>query len=852
MIVSIFLCSSGGIEYSHDDMSIGDDQSSILKRYHLDSGSVENSVLGGLMDNESSLADQTQVSGLYSFAPYHIDDDNVQLMNTLFDENALWRDINDTNLNMHKIGNALDDSVDGGDSSVLNGGASLANSSTSEFWDSLYQRYNYPEPYKPTSQQGQRAGSSVTRQRLEAAVRDGGATTLPARIPKTVERKSKNANELYPSLTQRKVIQKPAFSLTTELPVNDDSTHMSDDALHTDAIVPGYLASLDPLSINVSTTLRSLVRQHIQEEAGDDSSMHAATVLIEGRQSTVDLSNCSSIDNDMDSFEGDHNAEGMQNTFFSQKASSNRTRIKAEKLTDMKFIRRMFNEKRMTVKDTQELISKLEDILELMDKDNTGYVTWKVFSRVLVSISPKHLLRADVENFLNAQVDNENDLIDYKEFSISGKVMVVENKEGVGQILARSWYSRQKKNKMLSALGDNDPTSTYTWKNHVKWFKKRKSDALIWLMRRANRAIQYYTHVETAQSYLLQVGVFGKALTGLIESGTRALEALDTSRNLRIALSKRAIHARDYRRKREEARQFLYYKSHPEVLTPQEAKRKEGLRVQKEKEQHYHKAFSPNISKVYRLIYVTKDATSYLKQVAIVAQEKCRKIDVAYDWLRGLGRRTVLQESRHNDTQQELFAIGEKARHYCVFIDKAILGLFRWGEFALSFFDRQEASLNWLLDRSIHAKKFVAYKEKCSDELMYFGKSNLERLNRREEGYAFLSKRALQSQDLRRNQRAAVKYLKSVPAKIYANEQFVEDANKYLVKAARHALAHQDRTMRAAKYLMTIASRSVAVTRRRTMAQADLKQVELVHSLLHRVVCQHCIRSICPFTTPLC
>lgn len=794
-------------------------------------------------DDGSSMADQSsQVSGLYSFAPYHIDDDNVQLMNTLFDENALWRDINDSNLNMHKVGNALDDSVDGGDSSVLDGGASRAHSSTSEFWDSLYQRYNYPEAYKPTtaSRQGTATsigggrgggGHSVTRQKLENAVRSAGpsgATTMPARLHKATERKSKNANELYPSMNRRKTPSTVKFSLTTELPVNDNSTHVSDATMHAEAYVPDYLAQLDPLSINVTTTLRALVKQRMQEEAGDDSSVNAATVLLEGRQSIsdVDLRNSSSLDNDMDSFDGEGGSGGMNNTFFSQKVtSSNRIRIKAEKLTDMKFIRRMFNEKRMTMKDTQELIAKLEDILELMDKENSGYVTWKVFSRVLVSISPKHLLRADVEAFLNAQVDNENDLIDYKEFSISGKVMVVENKEGVGQILARSWYSRQKKNKMLAALGDNDPTSTYTWKNHVKWFEKRKSTALIWLMRRANRAIQYYAYVETAQSYLLQVGVFGKALTALIDNGTRALEALDSSRNIRILLSKRAIHAREYSRKREEARQFLYYISHPEILTPQEAKRKEGLRVRKEQEINSLKAYSPSISKVYRLLYVTKEATQFLKQVADLAQAKCRAIDEAYDWLTVLGRRTVAQEALHNNTQLELFTIGEKARHYCVFIDKAILGLFRWGDFALSFFDRQDAGLKWLLDRSARAKKFVNYKEKCFQDLSHCGTTTLTNLNIRENAYSFLSRRALLSQDLRRNQRAAVKYLTQVPAKIWANEAALEDANAFLVKKAKHALKHLDNTMRAAKYLATMASRSVAVTRRRTMAQADLKQV---------------------------
>ena len=834
--------SSGGQNTSFEEGSLGE-QSSIQRNMLSSTESVQYNMIGEMgLDDASSLAEQTQVSGLHSFAPYHIDDDNVALMNTLFDENSLWRNINETTANMHKVASALDESV-GGDSSVVNGGVSHSNSSTSEFWDSLYHRYNYPEPYKPSSRQG----SSGPRKRLENAVREANSPRF-----KPTERRSKTANEMFPSLSRSKVSTKPKFSLTTELPVNDNSTHVSDKALHAEAIVPDYLTQLDPLSINVSTTLRTLVRHRLQEDAGDDTSVNAATILIEGRNNETDLnlSNSLDTDTDFDSLdEGSMEGDGAHNTFFSQKVTTNRTRIKAEKLTDMKFIRRMFNEKRMTIKDTQELISKLEDILELMDKDNSGYVTWKVFSRVLVSISPKHLLRADVESFLDAQVDNEDDLIDYKEFSISGKVMVVENKEGVGQILARSWYSRQKKNKMMAALGDNDPTSTYTWKNHVKWFKKRKSDALIWLMRRANRAIQYYSHVETAKSYLFQVGIWGKALTDLIESGTRALEALDKNRNIRVILSKRAIHARDYRRKREEARQFLYYKSRPEVLTPEQAKRKEALRIRKKIEQESYKAFSPSISKVYRLIYITKDATAFLKKAADIAKEKCRRIDYAYDYLSGLGKRTVLQEERHRNTSQELHAMGEKARQYCVIIDKAIIGLFRWGEFALKFFDRQDAGLKWLLDRGSRAIEFTQYKEKCAEELAFCGRYNLETLNRKEDSYAFLSKRALLSQDLQRNQIAAHKYLKKIPEKIWAAERFLEEANEFLVKKAKHALQHQDKTMRAVKYLMTVASRSVAVTRRRTMAQADLKQVYLynfahLHLSSHRTVLLNGFRDV--------
>ena len=805
--------SSGGLGDSAEDVSLYDDQTSVLKR-NFDANSVHNNSSEGeaWVDDMSSLG-QTHASGLHSFAPYHIDDENVKLMNTLFDENSLWRDINDSNSTMHKIGNALEGSV-GGESSVSNSGQSHCNSSTSEFWDSLYQRYNSPAPIK--------SSKSMTRHRLEAAVRSSHSRTrdtIASPHQRVSSRRAKTASEMFPSMHNRLNSPKSDFRLTNIIPKNNGGNNIENtntDGIHTEAIVPDYLTRLDPLSINVSTTLRAM-HQERSQSMGDDVS-----VIIEARSSHSDSSSECSSSNGSDA--GSDDDRPSHNMFF-RETKSNHVRIRAEKLHDMKFIRRMFRDKRMTIKDTQELIAKLEDILELMDRENSGYVSWKVFSRVLVSISPKHLLRSDIENFLSAQVDDENDLVDYKEFCISGKVMVVENKEGVAQILARSWYSRQRRNKAFAALGDDDPTSTYTWKNHVKWFKKRKADALIWLMRRANRAIKYYAYVENAQSYLLQVGVFGKALTGLIEAGTRALEAQDKNRNIRISLSRRAIHARDYRRKREEARQYLYYKSHPEVLTPQEEKRKEVLRIQKQKEEHYHKAFSPGIGKVYRLMYVTKEATEYLKRAANLAKEKCRKQDAAFEWLSRLGQQTAKQEVAQVQVQRELFEWGERARQYCILIDKALLGLFRWGEFALEFFDRQDSALKWLLSRASRAKEFDSIKQKTFNELLYCGKHTLQVLNRRERGFGFLSQRAVLAQDLRRNQLAAVKYLRSIPEKIYKNAEQLENAHEYLVGKARHALKHQENTLRAAKYLITVASRSVAVSRRRNMAQADLKQV---------------------------
>ena len=42
--------------------------------------------------------------------------------------------------------------------------------------------------------------------------------------------------------------------------------------------------------------------------------------------------------------------------------------------------------------------------MELLDAERTGYVDWDSFTRVLLSLAPKRLLRADVSAFMDEQV----------------------------------------------------------------------------------------------------------------------------------------------------------------------------------------------------------------------------------------------------------------------------------------------------------------------------------------------------------------------------------------------------------------------------------------------------------------
>ena len=131
-------------------------------------------------------------------------------------------------------------------------------------------------------------------------------------------------------------------------------------------------------------------------------------------------------------------------TSFSPPQAKRRVRIRAEKLVDHRFTQLLFS-KRASLHDTMLLgetelsapaaaalsrcanpsfppspsrlppslplpppsspsslssrptVKRLQDVLELVDADRSGYVTWEYFGRAVLALAPPKLLRADVQ-----------------------------------------------------------------------------------------------------------------------------------------------------------------------------------------------------------------------------------------------------------------------------------------------------------------------------------------------------------------------------------------------------------------------------------------------------------------------
>lgn len=191
-------------------------------------------------------------------------------------------------------------------------------------------------------------------------------------------------------------------------------------------------------------------------------------------------------------------------------------------------------------------------MFELFDKDCTGVIDWNTFTKLILSMIPDRVLRADAVQFIAAQAEDPSSSIDYREFCLSGKVVVIAYKESVQDKKALStvgWQHRQQ-----AVTGD---ASTYTWKNHVEWYRDRKSKSLIWLMRRASRAILSFKRNLLAVDYLMYQGERARCLGFLMECGDRALAGTDVCKNTALLLTAKAKHSRRFILRRVETQSVL-------------------------------------------------------------------------------------------------------------------------------------------------------------------------------------------------------------------------------------------------------------------------------------------------------
>jgi hypothetical protein len=403
----------------------------------------------------SSLFDDTDRT-LVPFEPYRIDKENLDLLDSLFSRKKRSDyDISLNNVTKFALdigrGNMYTSGQDGVDE--IDDGASVSSSISSESMGSIYNnQVNSGDSYAPSVLAALTQRSLFTEMN---ATRKFFQKNIPTK-PKTADSREKHSQSYngslfdignmkmenaslysqttplrvqsansplkYPTIELKRKKNNKDLSLQLNLSSSSQSRSLQEQTRSTELIksdankidiLPDFLAKLDPLSLNVTLGYHSAF-------VGDDDDL----VSIDGSDSD---------DYETDEEEEDLNevkANTLKNSitngsiisdfkFTTNDSKDVKMRIRAEKLLDISFTKKLFN-KKTTIKDAQVLLYRMETLFEVVDRDKTGYISWESFTSIILSVAPPTLLRADVIAFIEAQCDDMKALIDYREFIITG------------------------------------------------------------------------------------------------------------------------------------------------------------------------------------------------------------------------------------------------------------------------------------------------------------------------------------------------------------------------------------------------------------------------------------------------
>ena len=372
------------------------------------------------------------------------------------------------------------------------------------------------------------------------------------------------------------------------------------------------------------------------------------------------------------------------------------------------------------------------------------------------------------------------------------------------------WIERQK-----IYSGD---ASTYSWVNHVKWYRKRLSTAIVWLMRRASRALGLYHTIEVTKRSLLLIGKRAKAINYCLEIARLALDADKKRIEAKRRLMKRCFHSRRWNLRLDEARRFLLFSAI-------------GIFVEQKKHPDDYivtelppKPIQADYATLFKLYHQYKNTAKYLFQVGQRAVAIMRKKDEAYLWLSAGAKKVLTQLMILDQTREWLLKCGVKAWEHCIAQDDGLTYLIRIGTKAYRYMCRQESSLEWLLLRKVVALEYCKKQDDTLNSLILRGQKWLTILNKRENCFIYLKKRKVNAEKLIRDQAAAIEYLQSLPAKYWFNEDKVAVAYAWLVERAANGILHSLNQMKARSKLLFVATRATIVKRRVTKALIDLQQ----------------------------
>jgi hypothetical protein len=439
----------------------------------------------------------------------------------------------------------------------------------------------------------------------------------------------------------------------------------------------------------------------------------------------------------------------------------------------------------------------------MFDAECDGVLTWEVFTKLLLSLVPERVLRGDVLDFLSAQAENPNSLVDYREFCSSGKVLVIgyRDADNVNKLSTMGWIARQQ-------VVTGDP-STYSWKHHVEWFRDRKAASLIWLLRRAGRAILSVGRRELATKYLLFQGERVRSLSYLMGQGKKALGAAEVARKASLQLQKRAVHARRWATNLHETQRFLNQIAsnaiENEIMALRrreiQALRATGEYVESEEEKfeqdpllveiQYKEACRSVYNKVFELQYKQRIAQAFLQSRGKAGLKLFHEQTAASRWLKTLGGKLRDRYSQLDMAAEFLNNIGLRAMNQWKVHDRAR------GVLVKLALEAQQKYKKYLdAQQGLHRVATLALRREADlAALIELGRASLVESNEKDRRLRF-----------KNTQEEALRFLQAIPRRIFAREQYYESTKLFLKQYGQRALRLQINNEKNAIFLKVVTS----------------------------------------------
>jgi hypothetical protein len=375
---------------------------------------------------------------------------------------------------------------------------------------------------------------------------------------------------------------------------------------------------------------------------------------------------------------------------------------------------------------------------------------------------------------------------------------------------------------------------TYTWKNHFNWYKNTQSKTVIWLMRKATKAFSMMVVFMKTTAYLRQVAKKALAVDWLLNRASHIMMTNKRREDAKMRLIMLSLKSRQVKSIRAECFRFLDNAGRIAKARAEEEEASQGLitgadGIVRRGWQNFiihftHKVFNTIIILLFFCIhYVVKKVQPQITVVVEMKSSEKKKADygtlfrlnyrenVAYVYLvskavvskahygRQLRDRDLLQSyasqvvshfSKRDLTFEELRLCSERARDQCTKQDQAWVALIRLGGLALKYLLRQEAALQWLLDRSARGLKFDLHRLDTGFGIYSTGQKKLMVMNRREHGYCFLADRMKRARDLFVRQAQAFEYLSRLSPGAMKQSAKRLSSGRWLIQRAKLAVEH--------------------------------------------------------------